>query len=254
MSTTGTNQGSVNGKVAIITGAGRGIGRASAELLARNGAKVVLADLDANAAEAGAQAINAAGGEAVAQALNVAENTSCEAVAQFAKDRWGSVDVLVNCAGVAPRTPVVEMSDEEWHQVVGVNLHGTFYITRAVGRIMADQGSGAIVLFASDRGIFGLSGGSHYSASKAGVIAYAKSLALELGAKNIAVNAINPGTTDTPLARGTLSEDEWQRRWSQDPLGRLSLPEDIAQTVLFLAGPASTYMTGQLVTTRMRFG
>ena len=96
MSTTGTNQGSVNGKVAIITGAGRGIGRASAELLARNGAKVVLADLDANAAEAGAQAINAAGGEAVAQALNVAENTSCEAVAQFAKDRWGSVDVLVN--------------------------------------------------------------------------------------------------------------------------------------------------------------
>ena len=173
---------------------------------------------------------------------------------RFVTEQWGQVDILVNCAGIAPRKHVIEMSDEEWHQVVAVNLHGTFYITRAAARVMVKQQSGAIVLFASDRGIFGLSGGSHYSASKAGVIAYTKSLALELGSKNITVNAINPGTTDTPLARGTLTNEEWEKRWSQDPLGRLSLPEDIAETVLFLSGPASKFMTGQLITTRMRFG
>ncbi len=244
----------VQNKIAVIAGAGRGIGRASAELLARNGAKVVLTDLNFDGVEDGAAAINESGGTAIAHRLDISNNQSCEEAIEFVTEQWGQVDILVNCAGIAPRKHVIEMSDEEWHQVVAVNLHGTFYITRAAARVMVKQQSGAIVLFASDRGIFGLSGGSHYSASKAGVIAYTKSLALELGSKNITVNAINPGTTDTPLARGTLTNEEWEKRWSQDPLGRLSLPEDIAETVLFLSGPASKFMTGQLITTRMRFG
>jgi 3-oxoacyl-[acyl-carrier protein] reductase len=167
---------------------------------------------------------------------------------------FGRIDILAHCAGVAPRKPVLEMSDEEWHQVLGINLDGTFYVARAVARPMVQRGSGTMILIASDRGTYGLAGGSHYSASKAGVVAFAKSLALELGPQGVTVNALNPGTTDTPLARGTLTDEEWQKRWSQDPLGRLSTPDDIAEIILFLAGPGGKIMTGQLLTTRMRFG
>lgn len=245
---------SFENKVAIVTGAGRGIGNACAVALAKNAAAVVVADLNIESAQATAAQINAAGGVAQALTLDVAQRSSCAALVTQTMNAYGRIDVLVNCAGISVRQTVLEMSDEDWHKVIGVNLHGTFHITSAVARVMVDQGGGSIILLASDRGIFGLAGGAHYSASKGGVIAYAKSLALELGANGITVNAINPGTTDTPMARGTLTDEEWQKRWSQDPLGRLSLPEDIAQTVLFLAGPASRYMTGQLISTRMRFG
>ncbi len=245
---------SFENKVAIVTGAGRGIGKACAVALAQNAAAVVVADLNIESAQATAAQINAAGGVAQALTLDVAQRSSCAALVTQTVNAYGRIDVLVNCAGISVRQTVLEMSDEDWHKVIGVNLHGTFHITSAVARVMVDQGGGSIILLASDRGIFGLAGGAHYSASKGGVIAYAKSLALELGANGITVNAINPGTTDTPMARGTLTDEEWQKRWSQDPLGRLSLPEDIAQTVLFLAGPASRYMTGQLISTRMRFG
>ncbi len=245
---------SFENKVAIVTGAGRGIGNACAVALAKNAAAVVVADLNIESAQATAAQINAAGGVAQALTLDVAQRSSCAALVTQTMNAYGRIDVLVNCAGISVRQTVLEMSDEDWHKVIGVNLHGTFHITSAVARVMVDQGGGSIILLASDRGIFGLAGGAHYSASKGGVIAYAKSLALELGPNGITVNAINPGTTDTPMARGTLTDEEWQKRWSQDPLGRLSLPEDIAQTVLFLAGPASRYMTGQLISTRMRFG
>lgn len=241
-------------KVAIVTGAGSGIGKACAVALAQNGAAVVVADLNVESAQLTAARINAAGGVAQAQALDVAQRSSCAALVTQTTNAYGRIDVLVNCAGISVRQTVLEMSDEDWHRVIGVNLHGTFHITSAVAPVMVVQGGGSIILLASDRGIFGLAGGAHYSASKGAVIAYAKSLALELGANGITVNAINPGTTDTPMARGTLTDEEWQKRWSQDPLGRLSVPEDIAQIVLFLAGPASRFMTGQLISTRMRFG
>lgn len=241
-------------KVAIVTGAGSGIGKACAVALAQNSAAVVVADLNIGSAQATVAQINAAGGVARAQALDVAQRSSCAALVTQTTNAYGRIDVLVNCAGISVRQTVLEMSDEDWHKVIGVNLHGTFHITSAVAPVMVAQGGGSMILLASDRGIFGLAGGAHYSASKGAVIAYAKSLALELGANGITVNAINPGTTDTPMARGTLTDEEWQKRWSQDPLGRLSVPEDIAQTVLFLAGPASRYMTGQLISTRMRFG
>lgn len=245
---------SVQEKVAIVTGGGSGIGRASALALARNGARVVVADRRGEAAEAVRQEIEEAEGAARAFPVDIADRQSADALVEQTLGAFGRLDILVNCAGVAPRHPVLEMTDEEWHQVIDVNLHGPFYMSRAAARPMVEQGSGTLILIASDRAIYGLAGGSHYSASKAGVIAFTKSLALELGPQGITVNAINPGTTDTPLARGTLTDEEWQKRWSQDPLGRLSVPEDIAEIVLFLAGPASRFMTGQLVTTRMRFG
>jgi NAD(P)-dependent dehydrogenase (short-subunit alcohol dehydrogenase family) len=119
---------------------------------------------------------------------------------------------------------------------------------------MAERGYGRIINLASDRATFGLVNGAHYATSKGGVIALTKSLALELGRSGVTVNAINPGTTDTPLARGTLSDEEWQSRARQDPLGRFSTPEDIAQLVVFLAGAGGAFMTGQVVTVRMRFG
>ena len=245
---------SLQGQVALVTGGGSGIGRASARALAREGARVVVADRNVEGAEAVREAIEQSGGSALAVAVDVADPQSVQALVDRTLAIYGQIDVLVNCAGIAPRKPVLEMTDEEWRQVIAVNLDGTFYVSRAVARPMVERGSGTLILIASDRGIYGLAGGAHYSSSKAGVIAFTKSLALELGSRGVTVNAINPGTTDTPLARGTLTDDEWQKRWTQDPLGRLSLPEDIAEIVLFLAKSGGKFMTGQLITTRMCFG
>lgn len=245
---------SLQGKVALVTGGGSGIGRASALTFAGHGARVVVADRNLAAAEAAKQEIEQRDGQALAFAVDVADSRAVDELVEQTLAACGQIDVLMHTAGVGPRQPVLEMSDEEWHEVIAVNLDGTFYVTRAVGRAMAARGGGTMILMASDRGLYGLARGSHYAASKGGVIAYTKSLALELGPNGVTVNAINPGTTDTPLARGSLSDEEWQKRWTQDPLGRLSLPEDIAEIALFLATTGGKFMTGQLITTRMRFG
>ena len=245
---------SIEGKVALVTGAGSGIGRATAIKLSENGAHVAVADRNVSAVKKVEEDIRAAGQKALAIRVDVAEPVSVKEMVDQTVSTFGQLDILAHCAGISPRTPVLDMSDDQWHEVIGVNLDGTFYVARAAARYMVDQGAGKMILIASDRGTYGLSGGSHYSASKAGVVAFTKSLALELGPQGVTVNCINPGTTDTPLARGALTEEEWQRRWTQDPLGRLSVPEDIAEIILFLAGPGGNIMTGQLVTTRMRFG
>jgi NAD(P)-dependent dehydrogenase (short-subunit alcohol dehydrogenase family) len=135
-----------------------------------------------------------------------------------------------------------------------MNLHGTMYVTRAVARAMVPRGTGTMVLIASDRGLLGDKSRSAYAASKGGVIAYAKTLALELGPHGITVNALNPGTTDTPAVRRSMPPALREQRIKTDPLGKLSESEDIAEEVLFLAGPAARFMTGQLMTTRMRAG
>lgn len=245
---------SIAGQVALVTGAGSGIGRATAARLAQNGVHVAVADRNLSAVKDVKAEISTPDREALSLRVDVSESRSVQEMVDQTVSTFGQLDILVNCAGISPRTPVLEMSDETWRDVIGVNLDGTFYTARAAAKPMVAQGSGTMILIASDRGIYGLAGGSHYSASKAGVVAFAKSLALELGSSGVTVNAINPGTTDTPLARGTLTDEEWQRRWTQDPLGRLSKPEDIAEIILFLAGPGGKIMTGQLITTRMRFG
>jgi 3-oxoacyl-[acyl-carrier protein] reductase len=162
------------------------------------------------------------------------------------------VDVLVHAAGICPRQPILEMSDEDWREVLRVNLDGSFYVTRDVGRVMAAQKSGTMILVTSDRGIHGSIDYAHYAASKGGMIALIKSLALALGRYGVTVNGVNPGITDTPLARAAVVQ--WQEKMALDVLGSYSEPGEIAEMVAFLAGTAGSFMTGQILGTRMRYG
>ena len=224
-------------------------------MLARNGAAVAIADRNIAGAEARrATAIVAAGGDAIALGVEIADSASVQSMVDRTLARYERIDMLVHCAGVSPRRAVVDLTDEEWHQVIAINLDGTMYVCRAVARAMLPRRSGTMVLIASDRGLLGAAAKSAYAASKGGVIAFAKSLALELGSHGITVNALNPGTTDTPLVRAEMPPALWEKRVKDDPLGHLSEPEDVAEIVLFLAGAAGRFMTGQLITTRMRSG
>jgi 3-oxoacyl-[acyl-carrier protein] reductase len=245
---------SLAGQTAIVTGGGSGIGRASALGLAGEGARVAVADVRVAAAAAVRDEIRAKGGEALAVPTDVSDPAAVEALVTTVLEALGQIHVLFNSAGISMRRSVIAMPDAEWHRVLGVNLHGTFYCCRAVGRHMAEHRYGRIINMASDRATFGMLDGAHYATSKGGVISLTKSLALELGRSGVTVNAINPGTTDTPMARGTLNDEEWQSRARQDPLGRFSTPEDIARLVVFLASEGGAFMTGQVVTVRMRFG
>jgi NAD(P)-dependent dehydrogenase (short-subunit alcohol dehydrogenase family) len=243
---------SVLDKIAIVTGGGSGIGRASSLRLAQQGAWVVVADRDLAASEAVANAIVEGGGMAEAMTVDVARSASVDELVRRCTDRWDRIDVLLHCAGVCPRASVLDMSDEAWHEVLSINLDGTFFMTRAVGCVMRSQRSGTMILLTSDRGQNGAADYAHYAASKGGMIALVKSLAIALGPYGVTVNGLNPGMTDTPLARGAIADDLWQAKQCVDVLGSHSEPEQIAEMVLFLAGTAGSFMTGQIVGTRMR--
>jgi 2-hydroxycyclohexanecarboxyl-CoA dehydrogenase len=244
----------LSGRVVLVTGGASGIGLACALLFARNGASVAIADRNLAGCEEARERIAAAGGDAIALDVEISDSASVQAMIDRILAHYARLDVLVHCAGVSPRRAVVDMSDDEWHRVIAINLDGTMYVTRAVARAMLPNRAGTMVLIASDRGLLGQAAKSAYAASKGGVIAFAKSLALELGSFGITVNALNPGTTDTPLLRAEMPPALWEQRVKADPLGRLSEPDEVAEIVLFLAGAAGRYMTGQLITTRMRSG
>jgi NAD(P)-dependent dehydrogenase (short-subunit alcohol dehydrogenase family) len=243
---------SVQGKVAIVTGGGSGIGHASAMLLAGHGATVVVADRSADSARKTRDQIEAQGGVALDIATDVGNSTQTRALVERATSEYGRVDVLLHAAGICPRKPFLEMTNEDWREVLRVNLDGSFYITRDVARVMAAQRCGTMILISSDRGVHGSIDYAHYAASKGGLIALTKSLALTMGQYGVTVNALNPGLTDTPLARAAVNQ--WQEKLAQDVLGKTSLPEEIAEIVLFLAGTAGAFMTGQIIATRMRYG
>jgi NAD(P)-dependent dehydrogenase (short-subunit alcohol dehydrogenase family) len=242
----------LTGQVALVTGAASGIGKASAEKLAFLGAHVVVADWDAEGAERTAAAIVDAGGDASTCEVDVGDREAVDRLVSDVVAARASIDALVHCAAINVRAKLLELSDEEWHRVLRVNLDGSFWLGRAVGRAMADAGRGAMVFLASDRGLLGAADGIPYAASKGALIALVKSLALALAPSRVTVNGINPGTTDTPMARAGLSEEVWRARAENDPLGQLSKPEEIAEIVAFLCGPARGFMTGQIITTRMR--
>ena len=242
----------VEGSVAIVTGGASGLGRASAMLLSDKGAKLVVADRDSAKAREVKEEIAARGGAAIAVAVDVGDSRAVSALVETSLKEYKRVDILVHAAGICPRKPFLEMSDDDWREVQRVNLDGTFYITRDVGRVMAAQRSGTMILVASDRGVHGSVDYAHYAASKGGMIALTKSLALTMGKYGVTVNAINPGMTDTPLARAAVTQ--WEEKTALDVLGKCSEPEEIAEIVLFLAGTAGAFMTGQIVGTRMRHG
>jgi NAD(P)-dependent dehydrogenase (short-subunit alcohol dehydrogenase family) len=243
---------SVAGRVAIVTGGASGLGRASALLLSAKGAKLVVADRDADNARKVKEEIGVNGGAAIAVAIDVGDSADVSGLVETTLKEYGRVDILLHAAGICPRKPLLEMSDDDWREVLRVNLDGTFYITREVARVMAAQRSGTMILVTSDRGIHGSVDYAHYAASKGGMIALTKSLALTLGKYGVTVNALNPGMTDTPLARAAVTR--WEEKMALDVMGKYSEPEEIAEMVLFLAGTAGSFMTGQIVGTRMRFG
>ena len=243
---------SVRDKAVLVTGAASGIGRASALMLARHGARVLAVDRDRAGAERVAEEVARDGGTAFAVEVDVGDSAAVARLVRQAVERLGRIDALVHAAGVCPRCPVLEMTDEQWREVLRINLDGTFYVTRDVARVMIAQRSGTMVLLTSDRGVYGSIDYAHYAAAKGGMIALARSLAMTLGQHGITVNGINPGMTDTPMGRAAVKQ--WEEKTRMDVLGRYSLPEQIAETVLFLAGTAGDYMTGQIIGTRLRHG
>ena len=236
----------LSGKIAILTGAARGIGRAIAQLMVKEGAKVVVCDVDFEAAQETAQALAGSGNKALALRLDVSKPKEALAVVQDVKRRFDRIDILVNNAGICPRIPLLEVSESDFDRIVSVNLKGTFFMSQAVSPVMQEQQSGRIVNVSSIAArTGGVAASSVYGATKAGMIAFTKSFARTL-APSVAVNAVAPGVVDTDMVM-RLPAQEVTTILNQVPLGRLAQPEEIASAVVFLASEEASYMTGATV-------
>jgi len=233
-------------KVALITGAAQGIGREIALVFAREGADIVVGDINLEKANITKQEIEALGREALAIELNVADFTKVEEALNKILDKFGKVDILVNNAGITKDNLLLRMSEQDWDAVIAVNLKGTFNCTKAVSRVMIKQRSGKIINIASIIGIIGNRGQANYSASKAGIIALTKTTAKELALRNINVNAVAPGFIQTEMT-AKLPEDLRQKMLQAISLNRLGTPADVAAACLFLASRESDYITGQTI-------
>jgi NAD(P)-dependent dehydrogenase (short-subunit alcohol dehydrogenase family) len=232
-------------KVAVITGGAQGIGRAIAVGMAREGAKVVVADLQSEKARSVADEVKILGGDALGFEVNVADESSVKRLAEATFAEFGRVDILVNDAGVYLKSSVVDMSEADWDRTLDINLGGNFLCCRAFVPAMREQKSGRIISMASGIGHYGMKQFSHYAASKAAIIGFVKSLARELGPDGITVNAICPGSANTAMPRGHRSEEEVMQRLHSTPLPHVLEAEDIAGPILFLASDAAAYITGQ---------
>jgi len=234
------------GKVAVITGASRGIGRSIALALAAEGARIVAVDLDLAATEAVVAELKGQGAEAVAVVGNVTVADDAEKMIDAAVKSFGRVDILVNNAGITRDGLLMRMKEEDWDAVLTVNLKGAFLCSKAVSKVMTKQRSGRIINIASVVGQMGNAGQANYCASKAGLIGLTKSNARELAKRNITVNAVAPGFIATAMTNA-LPEKAREELVAQIPLERLGAPEDIANAVLFLAAERSGYITGQVI-------
>jgi NAD(P)-dependent dehydrogenase (short-subunit alcohol dehydrogenase family) len=237
------------GRVAIITGGGSGIGRAIGLRLASEGISVVAADVRADAAEQVLGELREQGADGFAVQVDVSHEAGVAELVQSTLERFGRLDFLVNCAGNNHLGPVVTLSDDGWESVLAVHLTGTFLCCRAAIDPLLESG-GRIVNISSNYGFKGRANGSNYAAAKGGIVGLTKVLAHEL-APRVNVNVIAPGPIDTPRWRGDLGEAEYlakkERRTRDVPLGRIGRPDDIAETALFLLGPGSAWMTGQVL-------
>ena len=237
----------LQGKVAVVTGGAQGIGRAIALGLGREGAKVVIADLQADKAKSVAAELQALGTEVLAMEVNVASESSVKQLASETFSRFGRVDVLVNDAGIYLKAPVVEITEENWDRTINVNLGGNFFCCRAFIPSMRKQQSGRIISVASGIAHYGAKEFAPYAASKAAIIGFVKSLAREVGHDGITVNALCPGAANTAMPRTHRSEEELMQRLRSNPLGHVLEPEDFVGSVVFLASDAASYITGQSI-------
>jgi NAD(P)-dependent dehydrogenase (short-subunit alcohol dehydrogenase family) len=236
-------------KVVLVTGAGRGIGRAIAIAFAQAGACVAVNDINPESCAKTVDEISACGGQAMACQADVANKLAVQSMLIDIEDRWGRVDILINNAGVEPHQPIVQLDEWDWNRTIDVNLKGAFLCSQSVGRMMQKQGGGVIVNIASIAGrAAGLRDRSAYVASKTGLIGFTKECAREFAAYNIRVNAVCPGVIITEMTAHLRQNEVQMKKWLEDiPLGRLGDPEDVTGLVLFLCSDAARYITGQAI-------
>ena len=233
-------------KVALVTGAAQGIGKAIALKLAQNGADLVISDMNLEKAQETTKEVENLGRRAIALKANVANFQEAEAMIDETVDKLGAIHILINNAGITRDALILRMKEEDWDAVIAVNLKGVFNCTKAAAKHMAKQRYGRIVNIASIVGEMGNAGQANYSASKAGVIALAKTVAREFASRNITCNAIAPGFIETAMTQ-SLSEKVREELAKQIPLARLGTPEDVAEGVFFLVSDAANYITGQVL-------
>ena len=242
---------SLNGRVAVVTGAASGIGLGIAQRLARDGARVAVTDLNGDAARAAAEKLTAEGGTALGVALDVADRASVESGFDAVRQQLGPVAILVNSAGKEGYRRFVNLSVEAWEELLRINLTGTFHCCQLAVPDMIEAGWGRIVNISSSSALSGQPLMTHYVASKAGVIGFSKALALELGPQGITVNTVPPGFIDTPMLRRSeergLLGNSVDYHAEQTPVRRPGRPEDIAATVAFLVSDEAGYITGQVI-------
>ena len=235
-------------KVAITTGSGSGIGRATAELFAQEGAKVIVAEYDAEAGQTTVEAIQDAGGEALFVQVDVSKADQVQQMVQTTLDTFGRIDILFNNAGTLIWGTVLDTAEEAWNRLMGINLNGAFLCSKAVLPHMIERGGGAIINASSSTGAHDAVGGlAAYVTSKGGITLLTKCMALDHMHDNIRVNAIAPGPTDTPMLRDALSPEDLRAFVEAFPLGRLGRPTEVAQAVLFLASDEASFITGTIL-------
>ncbi|MFN8659549.1 MAG: 3-oxoacyl-[acyl-carrier-protein] reductase [Candidatus Obscuribacterales bacterium] len=236
---------SLKDQVAIVTGSGRGIGRAIAHALLKEGAKIVISDINEETTANTAKELAAEGGQVIGVPCNVTQAESIDKMVAAVVEKFGRIDILVNNAGITRDDLLMRMTEDKWQAVIDTNLTSAFKVTQPVVKVMAKNRHGRIINISSTSGVHGNAGQANYAAAKSGLIGFTKTVAIEYAKRGITCNAVAPGFIDTDMTRA-LSEDVINAILSRVPLGRMGTPEDIAAAVVFLAG-AGSYISGQVI-------